>query len=63
MEVKALDTLLDIVHRLIQNMFVGPPLCEHESVYHAPDPISPLKGHDKNWIKVAQGLVVDLSIR
>ena len=28
-EVKALDTLLDIVHRLNQNMFVGPPLCEH----------------------------------
>jgi hypothetical protein len=28
-EVKALDTLLDIVHRLNQIMFVGPPLCEY----------------------------------
>jgi hypothetical protein len=28
-EVKILNTLLDIVHRLNQNMFVGPPLCEY----------------------------------
>ena len=28
-EVKTLNTLLGIVHRLNQNMFVGPPLCEH----------------------------------
>jgi len=61
--VKTLGTLVNIVHRLNQNMFVGPPLCEHRSAYHDPDPISPFKGHDKKWIKTAQGLVVDLSIR
>jgi hypothetical protein len=42
-EVKALDTLLDIVHRLNQIMFVGPPLCERWSVYATIlDLISPL---------------------
>ena len=62
-EIKILDTLLDIVRRLNQNMFVGPPLCEHRPVHHGPDPISPFKGHDKKWVKAAQGLVIDLSIR
>src|SRR5258706_1879157 len=62
-ECKTLDTLLGIVHRLNQNMFVGPPLCEHRPVHHDPEPISLLKGRDKNWVKAAQRLVVDLSIR
>jgi hypothetical protein len=41
-EVRALDTLLDIVHRLNQHIFVGLPLCERRSVRHALDLISPL---------------------
>ena len=62
-EVKTLDTLLEIVHRLNQRMFVGLPLCEYQTVYHDPDPLSPLQGHDEKWIKAAKGLVFDLSIR
>lgn len=62
-EINILDTLLDVVRRLNQNRFVGPPLYKHRPVHHDPDPISPLKGHDKKWVKAAQGLAIDLSLR
>jgi len=62
-EVKILDTLLDIVHRLNQRMFVGLPLCACPFVDYNPDPISPLIGHDRKWVKAAKGLVFDLSVR
>jgi hypothetical protein len=62
-EVKALDTLLDMVHRLNQRIFVGMPLCEYRTVHHDPDPLSSLKGHDKKWVSASKGLVFDLSIR
>ena len=62
-EVKMLDTLLDIVHRLNQRMFVGVPLCEYRTVHRDPGPLLSLKGHDEKWVKAANGLVYDLSIR
>lgn len=62
-EVKILDTLLDIIHRLNQRMFVGLPLGEYQTPHHDPDPLSSLKGHDEKWVKAANGLVFDLSIR
>ena len=62
-EVKPLDTLLAIVHRLNQRMFVGLPLCESPSVHHHPGRVSPCTGRNEKWIKAAKGLVFDLSIR